>query len=231
MSYCVNCGVELSPKERVCPLCGTPVLRPGQSMPPLPEPSVSYSPKPVRVERHSLLVLLTILFLLPILLSFFCDVSLHGSVEWAGYVAAGVILIYVALVLPLTLHTPVLFQLMLNVVALEGVLYYICHSLRGNWYWSFAFPIALFPFATAFLFVLLHRFARWNGLHIAALSCLSCGFYCLLIEWRCNVVFAVSEHFVWSFYPLITAAILAAILFFISRSESLQQRLARRFFI
>ena len=28
MSYCVNCGVELSPSERRCPLCGTEVMNP-----------------------------------------------------------------------------------------------------------------------------------------------------------------------------------------------------------
>ena len=28
MSYCVNCGVELGPGARECPLCRTPVVNP-----------------------------------------------------------------------------------------------------------------------------------------------------------------------------------------------------------
>ena len=31
MSYCVNCGVELAPSEKNCPLCGTPVINPPQT--------------------------------------------------------------------------------------------------------------------------------------------------------------------------------------------------------
>ena len=30
MSYCVNCGVELDPTARTCPLCQTPVVNPRQ---------------------------------------------------------------------------------------------------------------------------------------------------------------------------------------------------------
>ena len=30
MSYCVNCGVELEPSLKTCPLCNTPVINPKQ---------------------------------------------------------------------------------------------------------------------------------------------------------------------------------------------------------
>ena len=30
MSYCVNCGVELDPSLKRCPLCNTPVIHPSQ---------------------------------------------------------------------------------------------------------------------------------------------------------------------------------------------------------
>ena len=32
MSYCVNCGVELSQNEKKCPLCGTEVYHPNQKV-------------------------------------------------------------------------------------------------------------------------------------------------------------------------------------------------------
>ena len=31
--YCVKCGVELSPGEEKCPLCGTPAYMPEKSAP------------------------------------------------------------------------------------------------------------------------------------------------------------------------------------------------------
>ena len=33
MSYCVNCGVELSPGAAHCPLCGTPAWKPDPAAP------------------------------------------------------------------------------------------------------------------------------------------------------------------------------------------------------
>ena len=33
MSYCVNCGVELNPGARACPLCGTPAWNPDPAAP------------------------------------------------------------------------------------------------------------------------------------------------------------------------------------------------------
>ena len=47
MSYCVNCGVELDPSAKTCPLCGTPAWHPEldarPTFPPTPPP---YSPPP-----------------------------------------------------------------------------------------------------------------------------------------------------------------------------------------
>ena len=34
MSYCVNCGVELDPSAKTCPLCGTPAWHPELDAPP-----------------------------------------------------------------------------------------------------------------------------------------------------------------------------------------------------
>ena len=33
MSYCVNCGVQLDPAAKKCPLCGTPAWRPDPAAP------------------------------------------------------------------------------------------------------------------------------------------------------------------------------------------------------
>ena len=47
MSYCVNCGVELSDGAASCPLCGTPAWKPDETAP-------RYFPtKPAEVPRAS----------------------------------------------------------------------------------------------------------------------------------------------------------------------------------
>ena len=48
MSYCGNCGVELDPTARACPLCHTPVVNPNQ-------PVDTVSPKPFPPEPGEVL--------------------------------------------------------------------------------------------------------------------------------------------------------------------------------
>ena len=61
MSYCVNCGVELEPSLRTCPLCNTPVMNPNEK-----EKEISPSPYPVNkgqvetVKRKDLGILLSV---------------------------------------------------------------------------------------------------------------------------------------------------------------------------
>ena len=48
MSYCVNCGVQLDPAAKKCPLCGTPAWRPDPAAP-------DYFPtKPAQVQPASI---------------------------------------------------------------------------------------------------------------------------------------------------------------------------------
>ena len=59
MSYCVNCGVELDPTARACPLCHTPVVNPNQpvdtALPP-PFPSRREEVQPVSKKELALLL-------------------------------------------------------------------------------------------------------------------------------------------------------------------------------
>ena len=60
MSYCVNCGVELNPGARECPLCRTPVVNPAC---PVDEDAPSFFPtrreEVAPVSRREAALLLT----------------------------------------------------------------------------------------------------------------------------------------------------------------------------
>ena len=56
MSYCVNCGVELDPSAKTCPLCGTPAWHPELDAPPyFPANSAAVQP----ASRREAAILLT----------------------------------------------------------------------------------------------------------------------------------------------------------------------------
>ena len=47
MSYCVNCGVELEPSLKKCPLCNTPVINPNE----LQKIGEAVSPYPIKTGQ------------------------------------------------------------------------------------------------------------------------------------------------------------------------------------
>ncbi|MCI8594551.1 MAG: hypothetical protein HFF09_04765 [Oscillospiraceae bacterium] len=232
MVYCVNCGVELAPSECKCPLCGTSIVQadlPPEALPfyPQEEPRLPA----YRVERHSLLVLLTVVFALPIALCFLCDFKLHGQLEWAGFVAACLVLVYITVIIPITLRPSILLQLAIDWAGVELLLFYIARSLKADWFEPFAFPVALFPCAAAAILILLRKKARWSGLDIGGLACLAAGIYCAFLEARINAVFLLRNFFAWAQYPFFTLLAVAFLLFVAGRNRRIKEKLARRFFI
>lgn len=106
--YCIKCGVELADSEKVCPLCGTRVFHPdlpsGQGETPYPP---DHRPRAEEVSRAGVLFVLTVLFLLPTVVSVLCDWRLDGGIVWSGYVVGGLLLLYVTAVLPLWFKRPI----------------------------------------------------------------------------------------------------------------------------
>ena len=232
MSYCIRCGVELADSEPRCPLCGGPVSETAEG-PATPAAFVyppEAKPSPPRTNRARFLPLLSVLFALPIIFTFFGDYDLHGHIDCAKLTAAALLLAYVIIVIPATLRTRPVFQLILDLCCTEAALYFSALVLQGNWFWPFAFPAALYPFASALLLILLRRKTGLPGLYIAAISCFSSGLYCLLLEWRINAVFHLRGSFLWSVFPFLLGIALAILLYFTERSHILKQKLARRFF-
>ena len=234
MPYCVKCDIDLGPYEQVCPLCGTPAYSSKAESQPIssdPYPVAQQPQDSTKMGRVSMLTLLSMPFLLAIAIFNICDLATHGMLKWTGVVVSCIILIYIISVIPAVLRPALPLQLLIDLVAVQLVLFYICHFLRGIWFWPLAFPITLYPFACAIFLILLRYFSGLDALKIASLSTLLAGIYCMFIEWRINLFFSVRQGFVWAQYPLIALLLLSAVLFFASRDEVLKARLARRFFI
>lgn len=140
--YCVNCGVKLADTEQQCPLCHTRVYHPDI----VRENADSLYPKnkyPV-AKRGSLLpqVIVSAVFLLPILIVFMCDMQINGRVTWSGYVMGALSMMYVWIVLPMWFKAPnpVVF-VPCAFAAIELYLLYINQTTGGDWFLSFAFPV------------------------------------------------------------------------------------------
>ena len=111
--FCIKCGVELTDGQTICPVCGTRVYHPDF---PVKDTSPTYPKKDFESEefnRRGILFVVTILSLLAVALSIMFDLSLSGAVTWSGYVASGVGVFYVCVILPLWFKrtTPAIFVL------------------------------------------------------------------------------------------------------------------------
>ena len=231
--YCIKCGVELADSEKVCPLCGTRVFHPdlpcGQAESPYP-PDVS--PRVEDVSRAGVLFVLTVLFLLPAVISVLCDWRLSGGIVWSGYVVGGLVLLYTTVVLPLWFKrpNPVIF-VPVDFLVIGVYLLYINFATGGHWFLSFAFPVtgAIGLLLTAVVTLL--RYLSRGHLYIFGGALIAGGGLAVLIEFLLNLTFGLHHTFIWSFYPLAAGVLLGAMLLIIAVCKPLRRSLHRKFFL
>lgn len=229
--YCIKCGVELSEGQKKCPLCETEVYHPEF----LKAENDTYPKKdtpPEKFEQKGLMFIVTMLFLIPIVLCFLCDISVHKTVIWSGYAMLGIALAYLVIVLPLWFRrpNPVIF-VPCDFVGVLGLLLYIDLTTQGSWFMQFAFP-AVGSFAIlATAFVSIYRYVRRGRLYLYGGAFLAFGGYMLGLEALISNTFDGGVRFIWSRYPLTVAWIIGAMLLIIAMCKPLRNSLKKKFFL
>ena len=147
MSYCVNCGVELDPTARTCPLCGPQVVTPRQpvdtELPP-PFPSRREEVPPVS-KREAALLLTAMLASVAVCCGLLNLLFLYAGRPWSLYVIGAASMLWIWLVPPLLLRgMPLWLRLGLDTCAIGVYVYLISIDLQGqDWYLGLALPIIL----------------------------------------------------------------------------------------
>ena len=231
--YCIKCGVELADSEKVCPLCGTRVFHPdlpcGQGETPYPP---DHRPRAEEVSRVGVLFVLTVLFLLPAVVSVLCDWRLSGGIVWSGYVVGGLLLLYVTAVLPLWFKrpNPVIF-VPVDFAAIALFLLYVNYATGGHWYLSFALPVTGAAALLVCAMVTLLKYLPGAALYICGGALILSGGLAVLVEFLLNLTFGLHDTFLWSIYPLAVGVVLGAMLLVIAVSKPLRRSLHRKFFL
>ena len=94
--YCIQCGVKLADTEKRCPLCGTVPFHPDI---PREKGTPLYPPDRYprqQVSRKGVLGVVTILLMIPMLITLICDLGINARITWSGYVIGALGLGYVA---------------------------------------------------------------------------------------------------------------------------------------
>lgn len=230
--YCAKCGVKLADDLTACPLCGTRAYHPDleRKLTDGQYPRDKYPQK----QKRSLVgqVILSILFLLPLLIVPLCDLQINGQVTWSGYVTGAVLLSYVVLVLPSWFAKPNMAVFVpCDFAAAALYLLYISLATGGNWFLSFAFPVTGGIGLIVTAVVVLCKYVPKGNLYTFGGAFIALGGFMLLIEWLINLTFGLPRFMGWSLYPLIVLVLLGGLLIYLAINRQAREMLERKFFL
>ena len=175
---------------------------------------------------------LTVLFVLPAVISVLCDWRMGNGIVWSGYVVGGLVVLYVAVVLPLWFKrpNPAIF-VPIDFIVIGLYLFYINFATHGHWFLTFALPVTGAAMVLVTTMVVLLRYVPGGALYICGGALLGSGGFAVLLEWLLNVTFHLHDTFLWSFYPLAVCTVLGAMLLVIAICKPLRRSLHRKFFL
>lgn len=229
--YCIKCGVKLSDNQKVCPLCETVVFHP--EIMPSGDPLYPAANHPApQTQPKGPLVVLTTMFLLPLLITALCDLQLNKTITWSGYVIGALIVSYVILVLPSWFYqpNPVVF-VPCGFAAVGLFLLYISIATGGGWFLSFAFPVTGAVGLIVTAVVALLKYVGKGELYIFGGALVLLGAFMPVMELLLNLTFGFTHGFVWSMYPLTALVLLGGMLIFLAICRPARETMERKFFL
>ena len=228
--YCVKCGVILEETEKKCPLCDTPVYHPEfdnlDAKPLYPAFKMPLN----KYSRKGLGGVIIILFLIPLIISFYSDFQKDRSIEWFGYVAGGLILGYVTFALPFWFKkpNPVVFA-PCSFLTLGLYLFYINIVTNGDWFFSFVLPVLGFLSLIICAIITLVYYVKKGKLYIFGGASILFGILICLLEFLLSITFEI-VFIGWSIYPLIVLVLLGLLLIYLAINSNARKILERKIF-
>ena len=174
---------------------------------------------------------LTILFLIPILITLLCDLRVNRSITWSGYVAGAILLVYEIVLLPgwFRKPNPVIF-VPCGFAAITLYLLYIDLHNAGQWFLPFALPLMAglcIIFTT--LITLLH-YLKKGRLFIFGGCAMALGLFMPVVEFLAIRTLDRTPAG-WSVYPFVALVLLGGYLIFLGICRPARESMERKFFI
>ena len=185
-----------------------------------------------QVSTWGVQIILTTIFLLPMLICLQCDLLVTGGVTWSGYVIGALLSCYVIGVLPIWFKrpNPVIFvPCSFAMVALY--LLYISWASGGGWFLSFAFPVTGFICLVVTAVVTLLRYVRRGALYVFGGAFAAMGAFMPLMGFLVNLTFFRPAFALWSLYPMTALVLLGGMLIFLAICRPARETMQRKFFI
>lgn len=232
MSYCVNCGVELDPAARECPLCRTPVLNPSC---PVDADAPSFFPtrreEVAPVSRREAALLLTAMLLSVAICCGLLNLVFYSDVWWSFFIGGAMAMLWVWFVPPLLSRKLFIWvRLTLDVLAVGVYILLIAIALDGmDWFVGLALPIVAAGVLVIPVLYWIIRTRRCSLLVSAVLVLLALGLFAVLTEFLCDRYLKGVWLPGWSMVVLASCVGLSIPLIIVRRVPSLREEARRRF--
>ena len=228
--YCIKCGVQLADTEKKCPLCNTVVYHPEITQEKSKELYPARKMPKSQSGRAFICGAVIILFMLPLIVTFFSDMQMDGQLDWFGYAAGALAMAYLIFALPMWFKNPnpVIF-VPCDFAAAMIYLLYIDIVTESGWFWSFAFPITLGFAAVTCTLITLLRYLRKGKLYVVGGSIVALGALILMIETLIVVRFDI-KFIGWSLYPFISLVLIGGLLIYLALNSVAREKIERKIF-
>ncbi len=230
--YCVKCGVELSAGQKICPVCQTRVYHPEL---PAEEAMPTYPRKEFQSEEFNpkgVLFVISILAALTIALIMGFEISRLHRVHWSGYVAGGILLAYLTVILPWWFQrpNPVIF-VPCDFAGALAFLFYINYQSGGSWFFSFALPIAASLGIIVSAMIAVMRYVHRGYLYVIGGGLIAIGAWTVLLEYVLRTVFTAKTVIYWSPFSMVTLFTMGMMLIVIAIVKPLKESLRKIFYV
>jgi hypothetical protein len=228
--YCIQCGVKLADTEKKCPLCETVVYHPQLTQGEAKELYPSRKLPKTTFSRAFLCGAYVILFLLPVIVTFFSDMQFDGELNWFGYVAGAIGMIYLIFALPLWFKAPnpVIF-VPCDFAAAALYLWHINMATGGTWFFPFALPILAGVAVITCALVTLLRYLRRGKLYVVGGATMALGAWIWMVEVLISETFGLA-FIGWSLYPAISLLLLGGLMIYLAMNSVAREKIERRIF-
>lgn len=231
MSYCVQCGVELDPSLKTCPLCDTIVINPSSPISEdIPSPYPQRRGHEEAVSRKDLGILMTIILTASALGCALLNLLVFQGSLWSVVIIGICLNLYVWMI-PAFLNTrlPIYFFILFDGASVGFYLYMLTYLTRSSvWLWKIALPIVLLVTILAEVFAVLIRALPSSLIAGAMYFFLETAVLCLGIE---SIIDLYKERPVspsWSAIVLTVTGIIAIALAGVLSRRRIREAINRR---
>lgn len=231
MSYCVNCGVELEPSLKECPLCHTPILNPRQPFhmdAPMPYPTSKGQVE--MVKRKDLGILLSVVLSATSLTCLLLNLLVFQAVLWSLLVIGICICLFV-FAFPAVIYTksPIYLSLLADGAAVGIYLYMLSYLTPSNgWFYAIGFPIVVTLTILIEIFTLCARKFPFTVLSASLYFFIEVPILCIIIELLIRYYLNGALCIVWSAVVLTVCTIIVIALITILSKKRLRNEVRRR---